>query len=245
MKILTTIMILTALAAATTAVALAHGDEEVGDYKLVVGFFNEPAYEGGVNAASVRVTRAGDSEHMSGEMSGSTGMSGMSGMSHSDDAVGVEGLDRTLQVEVTYVPTSTSKTMDLIAVYGDPGHYVAYFIPTAPGHYRFRLIGTIEGNEIDETFESMAGGGDFDDVRSQIGLHFPEPRPSLRELESAVRGAQDMAQQAQIAAVAEDSDSDAGALLGIIGIVVGAAGVAIAAAALVVATRARNSADNS
>lgn len=238
MKILTTMMILTALAAATTAVALAHGDEEVGDYKLVVGFFNEPAYEGGVNAASVRVTLAGDSAGMSGS-------TGISGMSHSDDAVGVEGLDQTLQVEVTYVPTSTSKTMDLLAVYGDPGHYVAYFIPTAPGHYRFRLIGTIEGNEIDETFESMAGGGEFDDVRSQTGLHFPEPRPSLRELESAVRGAQDMAQQAQIAAAAEDSDSDAGALLGIIGIVVGAAGVAIAAAAMVVATRARNSADNS
>ena len=183
-------MILAALAVATTAVALAHGDEEVGDYKLVVGFFNEPAYEGGVNAVSVRVTRSDDSAGMSGS-------TGMSGMSHSDDAVGVEGLDQTLQVEVTYVPTSTSKTMDLLAVYGDPGHYVAYFIPTAPGHYRFRLIGTIEGDEIDETFESMAGGGEFDDVRSQTGLHFPEPRPSLRELESAVRGAQDMAQQAQ------------------------------------------------
>ena len=220
MKILTAIMILTALAVATTAVALAHGDEEVGDYKLVVGFFNEPAYEGGINAVSVRVTRAGDFS-------------------------GVEGLEQTLKVEVTYVPTSTSKTMDLLAVYGEPGHYVAYLIPTAPGHYRFRLIGTIEGDEIDETFESMAGGGDFDDVRTQTGLHFPEPRPSLRELESAVRGAQDMAQQAQIAAAAEDSDSDAGALLGIIGIVVGAAGVAIAAAAMVVATRARKSADNS
>ena len=219
-KTLAIILTLAALAAATTAVALAHGDEEVGDYKLVVGFFNEPAYEGGVNAVSVRVTRT-------------------------RDFAGVEGLDQSLKVEVTYVPTSTSKTMDMIALYGDPGHYVAYLVPTAPGHYRFRLIGTIEGNQIDETFESMAGGGEFDDVRSQAGLHFPEPRPSLRELESAVRGAQDMAQQAQIAAAAEDSDSDAGPLLGIIGIVVGAAGVAIAAAAMVVATRARNSANRS
>ena len=216
-------MILTALAAATTAVALAHGDEEVGDYKLVVGFFNEPAYEGGINAVSVRVTRGDDSE-------------------------GVEGLEQTLQVEVTYVPTSTSKMMDFLAVYGDPGHYVAYLIPTAPGQYRFRLFGTIEGDEIDETFESHAGGGDFDDVLTMTGLHFPEPQPSLREIESAVRGAQQtaqqaeqLAQQAQLAAADDDSDSDAGALLGIIGIVVGAAGVAIAAAAMVMATRARNS----
>lgn len=244
MKILATIMILVALAAATTAVALAHGDEEVGDYKLVVGFFNEPAYEGGINAVSVRVTRAGDS-------AGTSGSTGMSGMSHSEDADGVEGLEQTLEVEVTYVPTYTSKIMDLIAVYGDPGHYVAYLIPTAPGHYRFRLIGTIEGDQIDETFDSHAGGGDFDDVRSMTGLHFPEPRPSLRELESAVRGAQEsaqqaaqQAQQAQLA-TADDSDSDAGALLGIIGIVVGAIGIATGGAAIVVATRARNSANNS
>lgn len=238
MKILTTIMILTALAAATTAVALAHGDEEVGELRLVVGFFNEPAYEGGINAASVRVTRGDDS-------AGASGSTGMSGMSHSEDAVGVEGLEQTLQIEVTYVPTSTSKMMDLLAVYGDPGHYVAYLIPTAPGHYRFRLVGTIEGDQIDETFESHAGGGDFDDVRTMTGLHFPEPQPSLRELESAVRGAQDMAQQAQLAAAAGDSDSDAGALLGIIGIIVGAIGIATGAAAIVMATRARNSANNS
>jgi len=217
MKILTTILILTALAAATTAAALAHDDREAGDYKFVVGFFNEPAYEGGVNAASVRVTRVDDSAempHSTGSMGsmGQTGQTGQMGemdmMSHSMGSP-VEGLEQTLQVEVTYVPTSTSKTMDLIAVYGDPGHYVAYLIPTAPGHYRFRLIGTIEGDEIDETFESRAGGGNFDDVRAMTGLHFPEPQPSLRELESAVRGAQETAQQAQLAAL-DDSDSDAG-----------------------------------
>ena len=226
-KTLAIILTLAALAAATTAVALAHGDEEVGDYKLVVGFFNEPAYEGGINAVSVRVTRT-------------------------RDFAGVEGLEQTLKVEVTYVPTSTSKTMDMIALYGDPGHYVAYLVPTAPGHYRFRLIGTIEGNQIDETFESMAGGGDFDDVVSPSVLHFPESQPSLRELESATRGAQETAQQAaqqstQLAAqlAAADSDSDAGALLGIIGIVVGAVGIATAAAAIIIATRARNSANRS
>ena len=226
MKILGTIMILIALAVATSAVALAHGDREDGDLNLVVGFLNEPAYEGELNAASVRVTRVDDS----------------GGASHSSEE-GVEGLERTLQIEITHVPTSISKTMNLRAAFGDPGHYIADIVPTAPGHYRFRVFGTIEGDAIDETFDSHAGGGDFDDVVSMAGLYFPEPQPSMRELESAARGAQEMAREAQIAASAasEESDSGAGALMGIIGIVVGAVGVAVGAAAMVVAIRAKNS----
>ena len=230
MKILGTIMVLIALAVVTSAVALAHGDREDGDLNLVVGFLNEPAYEGELNAASVRVTRVDDS----------------AGASHSSEE-GVEGLERTLQIEITHVPTSISKTMNLRAAFGDPGHYIADIVPTAPGHYRFRVFGTIEGEEIDETFESHAGGGDFDDVQTLAGLYFPEPQPSMRELESAARGAQETAreaaQQAQIAASAasEESDSGAGALMGIIGIVVGAVGVAVGAAAMVVAIRAKNS----
>ena len=240
MKTLATMLTLIALAAATTAVALAHGDEEVGELKLVVGFLDEPAYEGEINAVSVRVTRVDDSADAS---------------HHSEDPTGVEGLERTLQVEVTYVPTDTSKIMNLQAAYNDPGHYVAVLIPTAPGHYRFRLFGTIEDEAIDETFESHAGGGEFDDVQPASIVHFPESQPSVRELESAIRGAQQTAQQAaqqaqlaqqaqaaQQAQLAADSDSDAGALLGIIGIIVGAVGVATGAAAIVMATRARSSA---
>ena len=230
MKTLAAILILAALAVATTAIALAHEDEETGDYSLVIGFLNEPAYEGEINAVSVRVTHVDDHA------------------THSAEPDGVEGLDQTLQVEVTYVPTSTSKTMDLIPVYDDPGHYVAYLIPTAPGHYRFRLFGAIEGEEIDETFDSMAGGGNFDDVQTASAIHFPEPLPSVREIESAIRGVQEaqqaqqaqlaqQAQQTQQARLADDSDTDADAPLGIIGVATGVVGIVVGAAAMIVATR--------
>ena len=244
MKTLAIILTLIALAAATTAVALAHGDSEQGDLKLVVGFLNEPTYEGEINAVSVRVARVDDH--------------------HPEDSEGVEGLAQTIQVEVTYVPTGVSQVMDLRAAYNDPGHYVAELIPTAPGHYRFRVFGTIEGEAIDETFDSMAGGGNVDDVQPASVIHFPESQPSVRELESAIRGvqettrqaqdaamqaqetarqAQDAAQQAQLAPA--DSDSDAGATIGIIGIVVGAIGIAVGGAALFVAFGVRNSAKQS
>ena len=40
-----------------TGQALAHEDREAGGYKLVVGFMDEPAYEGERNAVSLRVTK--------------------------------------------------------------------------------------------------------------------------------------------------------------------------------------------
>ena len=139
----------------------------------------------------------------------------------------VTGLQDTLQVEVTYVPSEASRTMSLRTVYDDPGHYVADLIPTSPGHYRFRFFGAIEGTPIDKTFDSMAGGGGFDDVQTASVVHFPETVASAREVEGAVRGAQATAQQAQAEAVSASSGASDASTLGVIGIVVGAIGIAL------------------
>ena len=56
-KIIIGMLFVIALSTVTAAVVLAHEDEEEGDYKLVVGFLNEPAYEGEMNAVSIRVTK--------------------------------------------------------------------------------------------------------------------------------------------------------------------------------------------
>ena len=152
----------------------------------------------------------------------------------------VEGLQDTLQVEITYVPSEASKTMSLRTVYDDPGHYVADLIPTSPGHYRFRFFGTVEGNPLDKTFDSMAGGGGFDDVQAASVIHFPETVASAREVEGAVRGAQAAAQQAQAEAVSASSGADDASTLGIIGIVVGAIGIALGGGSLIMSLRRRN-----
>ncbi len=144
----------------------------------------------------------------------------------------VEGLQDTLKVEVEHVPSGVSRVMDLRAASNDPGHYTADLIPTSPGHYRFRLFGSIEDTEIDATFDSRAGGGDFDDVSPATAIHFPQEMASARELESAVRGAQETARQAQDA-------SDSGAALGAIGIAAGLLGAALGGAALAMSIRGR------
>ena len=241
-RLLTAILVLAALVAMAQTVmvgavpgsgtgqALAHEDREAGGYKLVVGFMDEPAYEGERNAVSLRVTKgSGESK----EESPSTGGR------HDPEAVAVEGLQDTLQVEVTHVPSNVSRTMNLRAVFNDPGHYAADLIPTSPGHYRFRFFGVIEGEAIDATFDSRAGGGHFDDVRVATAIHFPDAVASARELESAVRGAQDAAQQAQAAAAGRGEGS--APMLGIIGIVLGAIGIAVGSGSMALYVRSRNS----
>jgi hypothetical protein len=100
------------------ATAYGHERREVGPYRLVVGFLVEPVYEGLKNGVDLRVLRA-------------------------DTEAPREGLQDTLQVEVTHVPSMVAKVLKLRALYRDPGHYTADLIPTAPGQYRFRFLGRI------------------------------------------------------------------------------------------------------
>lgn len=168
---LAALALLLVLLMTTTHTALAHETRTVGPYTFVVGFSNEPAFEGQANGVQLRVREGEDS-----------------------DAPAVEGLEETLQVEVTHVPSETTQTMDLRAVFGDPGHYTNDWIPTAPGQYRFRFVGAIGDLEVDETFES--GPDTFGSVEPADALYFPENVPAARELEGAVRGAQSSADEA-------------------------------------------------
>ncbi len=254
----------------TIGTVLAHEGRPVDDYNFVVGWLQEPSYEGARNAVSVTVTMtmeaghesmenesmenesmekmSGDedeeapghhdeedqdgmsgSEHENGDEDSSSMSSAMAGMSHAQGML-VEGLEGSIQVEVTYVPTGASRTFDLLAVFGEPGHYVANLVPTASGVYEFRVFGAVEGNPIDETFASRGGGGGFDDIRPSAGLQFPEELPEIREIESGVRGALQIAQEAQDSALAaQESGGNSLAvvalIVGIVGVVFGIAGV--------------------
>ena len=223
------------------AAVLGHEDREEGEYTFKVGFLEEPAFEGQRNAVSLRVTKMKAEEEGEGHVDATQeDMAKKSEHAHGESAtMPVEGLDATLQVEVTHVPSSASKVMNLRAAWNDPGHYLADLIPTSPGHYRFRFFGTIEGNEIDSTYDSRAGGGNFDDIREASAIHFPETVASGRELESAVRGAQAEAQQARNAAASAEDGVSSASMLGIIGIVVGAIGIILGGTSLLKSVRSR------
>ena len=237
---------------------LAHEGRPVGDYRFVVGWLEEPAYEGARNAVSVQINKVSEGIEMEGDGSdnhnGDSSDAGEEG-SHSSQTmsppkalaspllqhsgtVPVQGLEGSIQVEVTHTGTGASITLALIAVFGEPGHYVAHLIPTASGVYQFRVFGDIEGMAVDETFVSKGAGGGFDDIRSSAGLHFPEELPEIREIESGVRGALQTAQQAQDAALAAQQESGGNALA-IVALVVGIAGVGIGTGGVFFGLRAR------
>ncbi|MDE2766779.1 MAG: hypothetical protein OXI70_01650 [Chloroflexota bacterium] len=136
--------------------------------------------------------------------------------------VGVTGLANSLVVEVTHLAADMSasgvaRQMALSPLPGESGGYVAPFIPTVPGPYRFRFIGTIEGLPVDETFTS--GPGTFDDVRSATEAQFPRPVPSAREIAGVATAAQLQARDA--------SDASATALtVAVAGLVIGGLGLA-------------------
>ena len=95
----------------------AHEHRTVGDYTFVVGFLNEPAVQDELNAASVRITKPApaDATPAPGE----------------EEVAETPVKDLELTVEVILGDQKVSLPME--AKYGDPGHYVAYFIPTQPG----------------------------------------------------------------------------------------------------------------
>ena len=242
--------VLVGLMVLSIGTALAHEGREVDEYRLNIGWINEPAYEGFMNGVELRVTKVaqadgsmGDDGHEGGgDTNEADGMSmstmAMSGGSHGAGNP-VTGLQETLQVEVTHVASDTSAVLDLYPDRLEAGRYTADLIPTAIGVYEFRVFGSIEGMMIDQSFLSLGGGGGFDDIRPSVGLHFPEQVASPRELESAVRGALDTAQQAQDAVLAASEDDDDGApgvlalavaalVLGGVGLGTGAGGVWLA-----------------
>jgi hypothetical protein len=140
------------------AVAGAHEQRVVADgqYHLVVGFLNEPAVQGELNAISVRIsvndpeaTPAAEGEQIEREP--------------------IEGLETSLTFEIIFEDQTAELPVE--ARFRDPGHYVAYVIPTQPGVYSFRISGEINGVAIEETF--TGGPETFSEVAPRADLEFP------------------------------------------------------------------------
>lgn len=162
-------------------------------------------------AATIQIPDAGVSE---GRRMGEPGQ----------ERIGVNGLANSLVVEVTHLAADMSasgveRQMSLSPLPGEDGGYVAPFIPTVPGPYRFRFVGTIDGLPIDETFTS--GPGRFDDVRSAAEAQFPRPVPSAREIAGVATAAQLQARDATDASATALTVAIAGLVIGGLGLATG------------------------
>src|SRR5579883_1363418 len=155
------------LAVLFPAAALAHEKRAVGNYTFVVGFLNEPAIQNQPNGLDLTIT----------------------------DPQGkpVTGAEKTLKVAIAY-GGGTPKDLPLTARFGLPGKYTADVIPTKAGSYSFIFSGTLDGQPVNERFDS--GPGRFDDVTSPATLQFPETVPAPADLAQQTQAANATAQAA-------------------------------------------------
>lgn len=157
----------------TVGFVSAHEGREVGDFTIEIGWRGEPAFTNLLNGAEITVTRHGDEdeEHTETEATVEPQEEHTNSVTeeHEEESNGVTNLEDTLQIEVSFGPAS--KFLKLQPVSGEPGHYTADLIPMRPGDYTFRVFGTIEGVEIDESFS--AADGQFSTVEPIEDLQFP------------------------------------------------------------------------
>jgi len=131
----------------------------------------------------------------------------------------------TLQVEVTHVASSVAQVMDLKEAWNSPGQYKSEFIPTSPGAYNFRFFGEIDGQVVDESFESS--NTTFDEVTPANEIQFPVQLAAPRETENAARGALDAATAAGTDASAASDSASTANTLGIVALILGLLGLVL------------------
>lgn len=153
--------------------AQAHGRTEAGDYQLVIGFHNEPAYQSEPNGLDLFVTDAATGEP-------------------------VNGLEETLNAEIIF--GASTRELELRAQFGQDGAYTADVLPTEVGDYTWRIWGDIEGMPVDV---SMTSGPDtFGSVESKSVVSFPDSEPSASELAAQAAAAAQTARTALIVGAA-------------------------------------------
>jgi hypothetical protein len=196
------------------APASAHGEHKVDKYTVEVGFGTEPAYAGVTNSVQLIISNNGRPV---------------------TDAKGLK----------VAVSTGDAEPKDLALQpffgddFGEPGDYRAFFVPTTPGPYTFKVTGTLGGKKVNQSYTSGKDG--FDEVTDPAEVQYPVQQPSGSQL-TARLDRETTRLNAAVAAQREAADADvAGARrLAAVGLAVGALGLLTAVGVGVVALRRRS-----
>ena len=194
--------------------ASAHEEHKVDKYTVEVGFGTEPAYAGIINSVQLIISNNGKPV---------------------TDAKGLKVAVSTGDAEPRQMPLEPYFGAD----FGDPGDYRAFFIPTTPGAYTFKVTGTLGGKKVDQSYTSGKDG--FDEVTDPAEVQYPVQQPSGSQLTSRL-DRETTRLNAALAAERETADDEVADArrLATIGLVVGALGLLAAVGVGVLALRRRS-----
>jgi len=167
--------------------ALAHERRTIanGKYDVVVGWNVEPAFVGQMNQASIRIMNAGTTAP-------------------------VTGADKSLKLAIRQ--GASTQAFPLKAAFGQEGFYTADINPTRVGDYQWIFTGDINGDAVNETFDTA--DGKFNAVQSAAGVQFPVQIGDPAQNAAAVQSAQADAQSARTLALIA-------IVVGVVGVLVG------------------------
>ena len=193
--------------------AFAHEGRATGAFQVAVGWGEEPAYTGFKN--SVQVT-----------------------LSEANGGPPVTDLGDSLKVEVSKGSDTITLPLEAnfrVGASGTPGDYRAWLTPTRPGTYTFRVVGTVRGQSVDESFTSSSTT--FNDVEDVANIQFPAKDPSPGQL--ATRIEREIPRAVEAGLRQADDQVNSARTLAVVAMVVGALALVTAAAALVSGRRSR------
>jgi hypothetical protein len=132
------------------------------DYLLVVGSLDEPVFTGDKSGVDLTVLVPDAANPMD---------------SRAEKARPVEGLEKTLKVEVKAGPHA--RVLELEPRFRAPGRYDAVFFPTVATTYTYRLFGTINGAPFDVAFVCSPAGHVAGEDRSVVKVSQDVTRKGL------------------------------------------------------------------
>ena len=114
-------------------IAYGHTVDAVGEYRVEIGWMNEPVVSGETNALELYVSPLMDCPDISISMECANSQEFQNG---------IEGLRKLLKIQFVYDKTQTI-TLPLVDDHDVPGKYYAFITPTVSGYFQANLIGKI------------------------------------------------------------------------------------------------------
>jgi len=187
--------------------AYGHTVDSVGEYRLEIGWMNEPVVSGETNGIELYVSPFDSSIPVE----------------EQEFKEGITGLEKTLKMQL--VLKEDKITLPLKADHNIPGKYYAFVDPTVSGFYQANILGTIKETTVSLSMHPPK-------VNEREYIEFPEPADvTLQQIINAhttiVGDINDLKESVQQLENSNQSNN-----IGFLGIGLGIAGIVIAAIAI-------------